>query len=219
MLWAEQESAVHAELMALLRDENPDIDDQTLRDTVEGIDSWLEAMDWLQCQDARASEMIAALKARMADNAERKTRLETLRDNTRRRITNCMDLAGERKVVLPEATLSIRKGMPKVIVTDENAIPSWFKDTKTTVTVNKTMIANCLTDDPTIDIPGAELAELYSLQRASEAVMLSLRLLWYVDSYPGSLVPAVGGGQRRSSYIVPTTLDHFQAHLVDRSDG
>jgi hypothetical protein len=69
------------------------------------------------------------------------------------------------------------------------------------------------------DIPGAELAELYSLRRASEAVMLSLRLLWYVDSYPNSLVPAVGGGQRGSGYIVPTTLDHFQTRLVDRSDG
>lgn len=75
------------------------------------------------------------------------------------------------------------------------------------------------------NIPGAELAGLYSLSRSSEAVLLLLRLLWYLDTYPDSLERvrgARGGGAvepQVASQPVPTALDHHRVRRVERSRG
>lgn len=49
------------------------------------------------------------------------------------------------------------------------------------------------------EIPGAELAGLYSLGNASEAPLLALRLLWYLETYPESAeiyrAEDAGGGE------------------------
>jgi len=72
------------------------------------------------------------------------------------------------------------------------------------------------------DLPGAELAGLYSLQQPAEVVMLLLRLLWYVDTYPGSVeleesTPAAGhdvGGCASA-----TAIDRYRVRVVKRSKG
>ncbi len=71
-------------------------------------------------------------------------------------------------------------------------------------------------------IPGAELAGLYSLSRSSEAVLLLLRLLWYIDTYPDSLerVPGADTAEPRASgQPMPTVLDHYRVRRVERSRG
>jgi hypothetical protein len=72
------------------------------------------------------------------------------------------------------------------------------------------------------DIPGADLAGLYSLQRSSEAVTLLVRTLWYVDAYPESIEPVRGMGEGQApstGQIVPTALEHDRVRLVERSRG
>lgn len=72
------------------------------------------------------------------------------------------------------------------------------------------------------NIPGAELAGLYSLSRSSEAVLLLLRLLWYLDTYPESMehVPGADTAEPRlAGQLVPTTLDHHRVRRVERSRG
>ncbi len=72
------------------------------------------------------------------------------------------------------------------------------------------------------DLPGANLARLYSVQRPAEVVMLLLRLLWYIDTYPESVglkpgSPAAhheAGGCARA-----TALDHHRVYAVERSKG
>lgn len=71
------------------------------------------------------------------------------------------------------------------------------------------------------DIPGADLAGIYSLQRASEAAALGLRLLWYVGTYPEALEEMRGqpGAPDGYDYESPTALDHKSLRLVERDRG
>jgi hypothetical protein len=72
------------------------------------------------------------------------------------------------------------------------------------------------------EIPGADLAGLYSLRTSSEVVLLLLRLLWYLETYPESLEPlagAVSGEAPPADRDLLTSLDHFRVRLVERSRG
>ena len=70
------------------------------------------------------------------------------------------------------------------------------------------------------DIPGAELAALYSLGRSSEALLLALRLLWYLDAYPEAAEAVRGvAGRGQAGSDRPSALDHYRVRLVERSHG
>ncbi len=72
------------------------------------------------------------------------------------------------------------------------------------------------------EIPGAELAGLYSLKRSSEAVLLLSRLLWYLEAYPESVQRVRGaesGAPHASGQPTPTALDYYRVRLVERSRG
>ena len=71
------------------------------------------------------------------------------------------------------------------------------------------------------DIPGADLAGIYSLQRSSEAATLGLRLLWYLGSYPEAIEKVRGqhDASEDLDYESPTTLDHYRVRLVKRPRG
>jgi hypothetical protein len=70
------------------------------------------------------------------------------------------------------------------------------------------------------EIPGAEQAGLYSVQRYSEAAALALRTLWYVDAYPASCEPLEGSGGRTTlEHGAATALRHFRVSLIERSCG
>ena len=66
------------------------------------------------------------------------------------------------------------------------------------------------------EIPGADLAELYSLQRSSEIGILLLRLLWYIDAHPESLerVEANVSRQRETGRTMPTALGYQRVSLT-----
>ena len=70
------------------------------------------------------------------------------------------------------------------------------------------------------DIPGAELAGLYSLQSYSEAATLALRTLWYIDAHPAACEPLEGsdapGTHERGA---ATALSHFRVSPIERSYG
>jgi len=72
------------------------------------------------------------------------------------------------------------------------------------------------------DLPGADLAQLCSLRRPSEVVMLLLRLLWYIDTYPDSIEQRSGGSTAaqgatgRTPAVFP---GQYRVRLVERSKG
>jgi hypothetical protein len=72
------------------------------------------------------------------------------------------------------------------------------------------------------DIPGADLAGLYSLRRPSEVLVLLLRALWYIDTYPMSIehVRDIRTDDAESSgRSENTSLDYYRVGNVERSRG
>ncbi|UCF20086.1 MAG: hypothetical protein JSU87_01365 [Gemmatimonadota bacterium] len=70
------------------------------------------------------------------------------------------------------------------------------------------------------DLPGADLAKLYSLSRNSEGLLLVLRLLWYLGMYPESLERVkAGSGAVTEDLDAATALDYCKVRLIERSRG
>lgn len=82
---------------------------------------------------------------------ERLTRFERREEAFRSLAFKIMQAADIKKAELPEATLSIRNGTPKVVITDETALPGACL--KTTVTPDKTAIKEMITNG--VSVPGA----------------------------------------------------------------
>ena len=74
--------------------------------------------------------------------SERKARIERRDEALRALAFRIMQTADLPKAELPEATLSIRRGAPKVLITDETALPA--ECLRTTVTPDKAAIKELL---------------------------------------------------------------------------
>ena len=109
-----------------IRAENPTIDEQTLADTVEGLTDLHEIVVAI-VRAALADEALATgLKGRIA---EMQDRLERLQDCAAKRRHIAKDVMVEldlKKITAPDFTVSIRPGMPSLLVLDEAAVPSIY---------------------------------------------------------------------------------------------
>jgi len=100
-----------------------DGDEQLLLDSLEGSTDLHEFLASVVDRTDDAEEIIDGIDIKMDERKARKARFEQRYEAMRALAMKLMDHAGVRKVVLPAATLSIRAGVPKVIITDEAALP------------------------------------------------------------------------------------------------
>ena len=109
-----------------IRTEDPSIDEQTLADTVEGLTDLHEIITAI-IRSALADEALASgLKSRIA---EMQDRLERLQDRASKRRQIAKDVMVEldlKKITAPDFSVSIRPGLPSLMVIDEAAVPSIY---------------------------------------------------------------------------------------------
>jgi hypothetical protein len=109
-----------------IRAEDPQIDEQTLADTVEGLTDLHEILTAI----VRAALTDQALASGLAGRiAEMQTRLNRLQDRASKRRQIAKDVMVEldlKKITAPDFMVSIRPGMPALLVLDEAAVPSIY---------------------------------------------------------------------------------------------
>ena len=109
-----------------IRAEDPQIDEQTLADTVEGLTDLHEILTAV-IRAALADQGLAnGLKGRIADMQDRLGRLEDRASKRRQIAKDVMMELDLRKLTAPDFTASIRPGMPALMVIDEAAVPSIY---------------------------------------------------------------------------------------------
>ena len=115
------------QLYQVLRDrlaqEFPDTDDETIRDTLEGITD-LHEMIAAVIRSALVDEALhAGLRSRMDDMKERLSRLEVRASKKRELALHAMSEVGLSKLEQPDFTASTRAGSPALLVISEQTIP------------------------------------------------------------------------------------------------
>ena len=120
-------SAIHYRAVRdRIRAQDPEIDEQTLADTVEGLTDLHEILTAILRAALEDEALATGLKGRIA---EMESRLERLKDRASKRRQIAKDVMVEldlKKLTAPDFTASIRAGTPSLMVIDEAAIPSIF---------------------------------------------------------------------------------------------
>lgn len=117
--------AEHAYLREhLLAEYREAIDDETLRDTLEGISSLPDALAAVVRSYVDDLIMAAALGMRIGDMQERLSRIEARAEKKRMTIIQVMEKADIRKLEQPDFTASLRAVPPGLVVGDESLIPA-----------------------------------------------------------------------------------------------
>ena len=155
---------VRRDLAALLAD-NPELEeDDVLRlDMVEGETNAMELLDQLIQAERDARTLGEAIDLEIARLNKRFTRFENRRMAIRKLMMQLMEAANLKKAERPAATVSIAAGRPKVLITDESAIPPAF--TRTKVEIDKESIAKTL--KAMGEVPGATLSNAEPTLRIS----------------------------------------------------
>jgi len=111
------------ELRRRLVELHPDLDDQTLNDTLEGATNFKEALASL-IRSALEDECLAgALRDRMTDMRTRLSRHEARAASKRQVVVENMEASDIRKLTEPDFTASTRVGPPSVVIDNEDKLP------------------------------------------------------------------------------------------------
>jgi hypothetical protein len=109
-----------------IKAQDPQIDEQTLADTVEGLTNVHEILAAI-VRAALADEALATgLKTRIAEMQDRLARLQDCAVKRRKIARDAMVELDIKKITAPDFTVSIRPGMPSLLVLDEAAVPSIY---------------------------------------------------------------------------------------------
>lgn len=115
-------AAIRDRILAL----DPQIEEQTLADTVEGLTDLNEIIEAI-IRSALLDEALASgLKCRIADMQDRLDRLKDRSSKRRQIAKDVMIELNMKKLTAPDFTVSIRSGLPVLMVVDEDAVPEIY---------------------------------------------------------------------------------------------
>ena len=120
------ETLNYQQLRELLLADDPTLDEDTLRDTLEGITN-LHEMIAAVIRSALVDEALqAGLRTRIEDMRQRLARLAERGFKKRQLALEAMNEAGLKKLEQPDFTASTRLGAPPLIVNSEGDIPGSY---------------------------------------------------------------------------------------------
>jgi hypothetical protein len=115
-----------AELRRRLVEADPEIDETTLLDTLEGATNLSEALGEVIRAALDEEALADGLRARLTAMRERLERIETACAKKREVAQAVMEDAGIEKILAPDFTVSLRVSPPGVAVVNEAEIPDPF---------------------------------------------------------------------------------------------
>ena len=116
----------HLYLKSRLVEDFPDLDDETLADTLEGISDLNECLAAVIRSRADDEALIAGLKFCMEDMRARLQRLQERVDRKKDLLCDVMDRAGLPRLNLPDFTVSLRQTQRPVEILNEAEIPQTY---------------------------------------------------------------------------------------------
>jgi Siphovirus Gp157 len=109
-----------------LRAEDPQIDQQTLADTVEGLTDLHEILMAIIRAALTDQALATGLEGRIGEMQARRDRLQDRATKRRQIAKDVMVELDLKKLAAPDFTASIRPGTPVLMVIDEAAVPSIY---------------------------------------------------------------------------------------------
>jgi len=116
----------HRSIEEWLHHEFPDEDDDTLRDTLEGLSTLPEALAATLRSHLDDVALAEALRARLWEMQGRLSRIEGRAEKKRTLVASVMERADLRKLTEPDFTVSLRPTPPPLVVTAESEIPAAY---------------------------------------------------------------------------------------------
>lgn len=104
----------------------PDVDEDALRDTVEGLTTLPELLAGILRSHLDDVALSVALRARLSEMQQRLGRIEDRAEKKRALVVSAMERADLRKLAEPEFTVSLRPTAPPLVILDETEIPEPF---------------------------------------------------------------------------------------------
>ena len=141
--------------ISLMLDRHPELaDDEDLRaDMLEGSTDLHTIMERLLDQEREANETIAVIGNRIENLSARRIAYRARQTSLRTVMQEILNRADLRKIVLPEATISITRRGPAVQIIDEALVPDAYCRFKREI--SKTMIKDAINAGE--EVPGAVL--------------------------------------------------------------
>ena len=113
----------HEYLRQKIIEDFPDIDEETLIDTLDGLTNLHEKLAAIVRSQQEDRVLFNALKDRLDEMRQRYKRLEHRIEKKRELVSSVMDRAGIAKIVESDVTISVRKTPRPLVLTNENVIP------------------------------------------------------------------------------------------------